>query len=144
MVFNFNSKFKSQKYLCFPYPDGPSESHGSVVYRTIFPYGSCYTWDMGSGRVGLGGHNLVILWRWHLGSLCHDAHGLLLDGGAHLGNVDGTLLELLGELLVQEVADDQDGNQRHDIEDIEWALRLYLTDSRTLDMINNWNSRLHY
>ena len=99
---------------------------------------------MGSGRVGLGGHSLVILWRWHLSSLCHDTHGLLLDGGAHLGNADGTLLELLGELLVQEVADDQDGNHSHDIEDIEWALSLYLLNNRALDMINNWNSRLHY
>ena len=98
---------------------------------------------MGPGQVGLGGHNLV-LWRWHLGSLCHDAHGLLLDGDTHLRNVDGTLLELLSELLVQKVADDQDGDHCHDIEDIEWALRLYLADSRTLDMINNWNSRLHY
>lgn len=143
MVFNFNSKFKSKKYLCFSYPDGPSESHGSVVYRTIFPHRSGYTWDMGSDRMGLGRHNLIVFWGWHLGSLCHDAHGLL-GGGAHLRNVDGTLLELLGELLVQEIADDQDSNQCHDIENIEWALSLYLLNNRTLDMINNWNSRLHY
>lgn len=94
--------------------------------------------------MGLGGDNLVIRWGWHLSSLCYDAHGLLLDGGAHLRNIDGALLELLGELFVQEVADDQDGDQRHDVEDVKWALSLYLANSRALDMINNWNSRLHY
>ena len=94
--------------------------------------------------MGLGGDNLVILWGWHLSSLRHDAHRLLLDGGAHLRNIDGALLELLGELLVQEITDDQDGNHRHDVEDVKWTLRLYLLNSRALDMINNWNSRLHY
>jgi len=142
MVFNFNSKFKSQKYLRFSYTNGPTESYGTVVYRTIFSYGSGDPWDLGSSRVGLGRHDLVVLW-WHLSSLCHDAHGLL-GGSAHLGNVDGALLELLSELLVQEITDDQNGNQSHDIEDVKWTLCLYLVNSRALDMINNWNSRLHY
>jgi len=99
---------------------------------------------MGPCRMGLGRDDLIILWGWHLSSLRHDAHGLFLDGGAHLRNIDGALLELLSELLVQEITDDQDGNHRHDVEDVKWTLSLYLVNNRALRVIDNWNCRLHY
>lgn len=70
-------------------------------------------------------------------SLCHFGRG-----GNNVWNFDCALLELGRELLVQKVPDDQDGDDRHDIEDVKGGLGGDFLDDGTFGMVDDWGA--HY
>jgi hypothetical protein len=88
----------------------------------------------------------VIGWGWHFSGLCNNRGGMILRwlGQRHvdLGQLDGTLLELVGELLVQEIAYDQDGNESHNVKNVKEGTRLDFAEDGTLGMIYDWGA--HY
>ena len=88
-----------------------------------------------------------------LNDIGHLGHGLDDDGGGgssptHLGrrhnvwNLDGTLLELVGELFVQEIADEQYGDDRYDVEHVKGRLGGDFLDDGALGMVDDWGT--HY
>jgi len=84
----------------------------------------------GLGLLGHGLDNGRRLLR-HLGSSWHN-----------IRNLDRALLELLGELLVQEEPNDQDGDERNNVKDVEWRFGSDLLDDSTLGMVHDWGT--HY
>jgi hypothetical protein len=63
------------------------------------------------------------------------------DGrGNNGGEPDRALLELVGELLVQEIANHENCDDSHDVEDVEGRLGRNLLDGRTFDVIDDWSA----
>ena len=85
--------------------------------------------DFGNLRYGLN-NNGRRLGR-HLGGSCNN-----------VGDLDGALLELLGELLVQEIANDENCDDGNDVENVEGGLGGDLLDNGTLGMVDDWGA--HY
>ena len=98
--------------------------------------------------------SLLLLDPGFLNDFGHLGHGLNDDGGGgrpgRLGwgcndirNLDGALLELGGELLVQEVTNHENCNDRHDVEDVKGGLGGDFLDDGTLGVVNDvWGA--HY
>ena len=63
-------------------------------------------------------------------------------GGNDVWNLDGTLLELVRELLVQEVTDQENGDDGHDVEYVKGRLGGDFLDNGTLGMVDDWGA--HY
>jgi len=63
-------------------------------------------------------------------------------GGNDVGNLDGTLLELVRELFVQEIANYEDSNDGHDVEHVKGGLGGDFLDNGTLSMVDDWGA--HY
>ena len=90
-----------------------------------------HAWLFNDG--GLLGHGL----NDGRGRFCH-----LGCGGHNVWNLDGTLLELVGELFVQEIADDQYGDDRYDVEHVKGRLGGDLLDDGALGVVDDWGT--HY
>ena len=54
--------------------------------------------------------------------------------------LDGALLELVGELLVQEIANHENHDNSHDVENIEGRLGRNLLNGRAFDVIDDWSA----
>jgi len=81
----------------------------------------------------------------HVGSRFHH-NGGCLSGADRCGDngreLDGALLELVGELLVQEIANHENCDNSNNVEHIEWRLGRDLLDGRTLNVIDDWGAHL--
>ena len=68
--------------------------------------------------------------------------GHLGRGCNNVGDLDGALLELLGELFVQEIPNHENCDDRHDVEDVKGRLGGDLLDNGSLGVIDDWGA--HY
>lgn len=87
----------------------------------------------------------------HIGNLGHGLNDDGRGGGPHrlgwgcndIWNLDGALLELGSEFLVQEVTNHENCNDRHDVEDVKGGLGGDFLDDGTLGVVNDvWGA--HY
>jgi len=63
-------------------------------------------------------------------------------GRNDIGNLDGTLLELVRELFVQEISNHEDSNDSHDVEYVKGRLGGDFLDNGALSMVDDWGA--HY
>ena len=88
---------------------------------------------------------LILLhpWLWdHIrGSLHNNGSRLGTDGSWDDGRkLDGALLELIGELLVQEIANHENCDDSHNVENVEGRLGRNLLNGSALGMIDDWSA----
>lgn len=102
-------------------------------------------------EVGGCGLDLLIIRPWLLDHLRldgaglddHRGCGLRLCGRRHdVRDLDGPRLKLVGEFLVQKVTNHKNGDNCHDVENIERGLGGDVLDDGTLGMIDDWSA--HY
>lgn len=63
-------------------------------------------------------------------------------GRNDIGNLDGTLLELVREFLIQEIANYEDSNNGHNVKNVKGRLGGDFLDNGTLSMVDDWGA--HY
>ena len=68
--------------------------------------------------------------------------GHLGRGCNNVGDLDGALLELVGELFVQEIPNHENCDDRHDVEDVKGRLGGDLLDDGALGVVDDWGT--HY
>ena len=85
----------------------------------------------------------------HLGLGIHDDGGLWNFGGCGGGwddrrELDRPLLELVGELLVQKIANHENCDNCNNVEDIEWRLGRNLLNGGAFSVVHDWwDHRVH-
>ena len=82
---------------------------------------------------------------WLLGQGLHDHRRLFRNfrcGWHDVWDLDGALLELVGELLVQEKSNHKDGDDGDDVKDVERRLGGDLLNNGALGVVYDWGA--HY